>query len=114
MACGRSCKLCSTGWRLIRTPNFSSEVTACSSRVPIPFQKPAKRCNSSKARGLISAWKVKSPMQWRVIMQHHRELMQRRIAKTFCLDRGDRREHIFAVDAGLAVALSHVAQLLGQ
>ena len=35
------------------------------------------------------------------------------IAKTFRLDRLDRGEHVVAIDAGLAVALQHMAQLFG-
>jgi len=47
-------------------------------------------------------------------MQHHGKLMQGRIAKTFGLDRLHRRGHVVAVGAGLAVALPHVMQLLGE
>jgi hypothetical protein len=47
-------------------------------------------------------------MQQRVVVQHHRQLMQLPIAKTFGFDRNHRGEHIFAVGAGLAVALPHI------
>ena len=46
------------------------------------------------------------------IVQHHCQPVQLRIAKTFRLDRFHRGENIIAVDAGLAVPLQHVAQLL--
>ena len=48
------------------------------------------------------------------IVQHQRQLMQWRIAKALRLDRLHGGQHVIAVDAGLAVALEHVAQLLGQ
>ena len=48
------------------------------------------------------------------IVQHHCKPVQLLIAKTFRLDRFDCRPHIIAVDAGLAVPLQHVAQLLGR
>ena len=48
------------------------------------------------------------------IVQHQRQLVQRRIAKALGLDRLHGRQHIIAVDAGLAVALQHVAQLIRQ
>ena len=47
------------------------------------------------------------------VMQPKRELMQRRIAKTFRLDRLHGRENIVAVGAGLAVPLPDVAELFG-
>ena len=53
-------------------------------------------------------------MHRRFAVQHQRKLMQLRIAKTFRLDRLHGGEHIVAVGAGLAVALLHVTQLLGQ
>jgi len=40
--------------------------------------------------------------------------MQLPVAKTFGLDRSDGEENVFAVDAGLAVSLPDVAELLGQ
>ena len=43
------------------------------------------------------------------IVQHCRKPVQRLVAKTFRFDRLHRRQHIIAVDAGLAVALQHVA-----
>jgi lysophospholipase L1-like esterase len=65
-----------------------------------------------KARsGLPSPRPVRSGMR---IVQHQRKLVQRRVAKTFRLDRLHGSQHVIAVDAGLAVALEHVAQLLGQ
>src|SRR6185437_12259092 len=46
------------------------------------------------------------------IMKHHRELVQRRIAKAFRLDRFHRRQHVIAIVAGAAVALLDDAELL--
>ena len=46
------------------------------------------------------------------IVQHQRQLMQRRVAKAGGLDRLHGGEHIVAVDAGLSMALQHVAKLL--
>src|SRR5947208_63479 len=46
------------------------------------------------------------------IVQQHRELMQRRVAKTFRLDRFHGCQHIVAVDAGRTVPLQHMAQLV--
>src|SRR5260221_6748141 len=48
------------------------------------------------------------------VVQHYRESMQWRISKTRSLDRLHGRQHVIAVDAGLAVALLHVTQLLRQ
>ncbi len=53
-------------------------------------------------------------MQRRIVMQHHRQLMQLRIAKTLRLDRFYGSKNVIAVDAGLAVALPHVTELLRQ
>jgi hypothetical protein len=44
-----------------------------------------------------------------LVVQHHRQPVQWLVAKAFRLDRLDRRQHVIAVDAGLAVALQHVA-----
>lgn len=44
-----------------------------------------------------------------LVVQHHRQPVQGLVAKTFRLDRLHRRQHIVAVDAGLAVALQHMA-----
>ena len=49
-----------------------------------------------------------------LVVQHRCEPVQLLIAKSFRLDRLDRGQHIIPVDAGLAVALQHVAQLLGR
>jgi len=49
-----------------------------------------------------------------VVVQHHCQLMQLRIAKTFRLDRLHRRQDIFAVGARLPVPLLHVTELLRQ
>jgi hypothetical protein len=48
------------------------------------------------------------------LMQHHRQLMQWRVAKSLRLDRLHGGENIVAVDAGLAVALPHMAELFRQ
>ncbi|MGY3470873.1 hypothetical protein ACVW0I_007744 [Bradyrhizobium sp. LM6.11] len=50
----------------------------------------------------------------RITMQHGRELMQLRVAKAFGLNGFHRRGHVVAVGAGLAVALEHVAMLVGE
>ena len=49
-----------------------------------------------------------------LVVQHHGEPMQLRTAKARRLDRRHGVENIIAVDAGLAVALQHVTQLLRQ
>ena len=48
------------------------------------------------------------------VMQHHRKLMQLRVAKSLRLDRLDGGQHIVAIVAGTAVALPHIAKLFGQ
>ena len=48
------------------------------------------------------------------VVQHHRELMQLRIAKSLHLDRLDGGQHVVAIVSGTAVALLHIAQLFGQ
>ena len=49
-----------------------------------------------------------------LVVQHHRQPVQGLVAKTFGLDRLHRRQHIITVDAGLAVALQHMSQLIGE
>ena len=44
-----------------------------------------------------------------LVVQHRRQPVQGLVAKPFRLDRLHRRQHIVAVDAGLAVALQHMA-----
>ena len=66
-------------------------------------------CDSPALQG-----RVKSPVQRRIVVQHQRELMQLRVAKTLRLDRFDGGQHVVAVVAGAAVALLHVTELIGQ
>src|SRR3954469_15377411 len=47
-------------------------------------------------------------------MQHRRELMQLRVAKTLRLDRFYGGQHIVAIVSGTAVSLPHQAELLRQ
>jgi hypothetical protein len=53
-------------------------------------------------------------MQRRVIVQHHRELMQLVVAKALRLDRLHGGQDVVAIVSGTTVPLLHVTELLRQ
>src|SRR5215217_5854068 len=67
-------------------------------------------CSDSLARRLRLRRRLK--MQRSVIVQHRRELMELAVAKSFGLNRPHGGDDVFAVCAGLAMALLHVTELI--
>src|SRR3984885_10552732 len=72
------------------------------------------RISRSLSSGAHSRDPLAHPGYYLSIVQHRRQLMQLRVAKTLRLDRLHGREHIVAIVSGTAMALLHVAQLFGQ